>query len=225
MRSLKFAKVDFMRNRRQVRLTLLLVAIALYFGHSDKATGYLAGLLYLVFMVNVFCNVIFVNTGMQGTGFVLLLPGSVRHRICGRFLYGAVFLSATVVVYWIAALLTGIGHILSKQGIFLCLMALFIGIMVNNIEFVLFYLFGESKSQMTMSLLRILPPLCCFFIGFSIINNLESMVGASEMLLNILLWIESHLALCTAILFGLTIIITCVCILLSTAISERRDFA
>ena len=225
MRSLKFARVDLMRNRRNIKLILLLEVIALYFARSNMETGFIMGLIYVVFMGNVFCNTVFSYNSMQESGFLLLLPGSVKHRICGRFLFGVAYFMGAAFLYWVLALLIGIRNVLSIQGISICLIILLIGIMVSNIEFVLFYLVGETKSQMTISLIRVVPPLLFFFGGFYTMNHLGELAGAGGMLFGALLWVDSHLALCVVSLFVLAVIFTCACIRLCTAIISRRDYA
>lgn len=225
MRSLKFAKVDYMRTRRQVRLILFIIAISLFFAHGKNEGGYLAGMLYLVFIGNVFCNALFASYSIQGTGFVLLLPGDIRHRIRGRFLFGISYITTTGVIYWLLCILTGIRQLLSVQGNFLCLVILLFGIMVSDLEFTAFYLVGETKGQMTLSLLRVLPPLCFFFISFSLINHMTDVEEAGSMMLNALYWINDHMALCAAFLLGLVVVVTCACIKLCTMVTAKRDLA
>lgn len=225
MRSLKFTKVDYMRTRRQVRMILFIIAISLIFAHGKNEGGYLAGMLYLVFIGNVFCNALFTSYSIQGTGFMLLLPGDTKHRICGRFLFGISYITVTGVIYWLLCVLTGIRQVLSVQGNFLCLVLLFVGIIINDLEFAAFYLVGETKGQMTMSLLRVLPPLCFFFISFSLINHMTDVEEAGSAMLNVLYWINDHMALCAASLFGLLVAVTCVCIQLCTLVTKKRDLA
>lgn len=225
MRSLKFMKVDYMRTRRQVMMMLLIIVIALVFAHGKQDGGYLAGMLYLVFIGNVFCNALFGSYSTQGTGFLLLLPGDIKHRICGRFLFGISYISITGMIYLVLCMITGIRQVLSVQGIFLCMVLLFAGIIINDLEFTAFYLVGETKGQMTLSLLRVLPPLCFYFISFSLINHMTEVEEAGSVIMNILFWIDSHMALCIGTLFVLMVIVTYVCILLSTSFNSKRDFA
>lgn len=225
MRSLKFAKVDYMTTRKQIKLMLFIIAIALVFAHGKNDGSYLAGMLYLVFIGNVFCNALFVSYSTQGSGFVLLLPGDIKHRICGRFLFGISYISVTGMIYLLLCVLTGIKQVLSVQGIFLCMVLLFAGLIINDMEYAAFYIVGETKGQITLSLLRVLPPLCFYFISFYFINHVMDVEEAGSVMLNVLYWISDHMALCAALLFGLMVVVTFACIRLCTVVTEKRDFA
>ena len=156
---------------------------------------------------------------------MLLLPGDTGHRVCGRFLFGISYITITGVIYWLLCVLTGIRQVLSVQGNFLCLVILLFGIIVNDLEFTAFYLVGETKGQMTLSLLRVLPPLCFYFISFYLINHVMDAEGAGSVMLNVLYWINDHMEHCVALLFGLMVVVTCACIRLCTVVTEKRDLA
>ena len=225
MRSLKFAKVEYMTTRKQIKLMLFIIAIALVFAHGKNDGSYLAGMLYLVFIGNVFCNALFASYSTQGAGFVLLLPGDIKHRICGRFLFGISYISVTGMIYLLLCVVTGIRQVLSVQGIFLCLVLLFTGLIINDLEYTAFYIVGETKGQMTLSLLRVLPPLCFYFISFSLINHMTDVEEAGSMALRVLYWIHDNMAFCAAFLFGLLVVVTSACIRLCTVVTAKRDLA
>lgn len=224
MRALKFTKIDYMKTRKQGRLMLFILAIGLFFSRGEN-NGFLAGLVYTVFMGNIFINAVFAEFTMHNAGFLLLLPGSTWHRVSGRFLYGIGYEAALCIAYWLLATVIRGNLIFTVQSLPVCLAVMLIGIAMTDLQFMTFYLIGEIKSQYGMALVRVMFPLCFWIVGYGALNLIGDENEAGMALMAAYHWVNAHMALCGILTVGFVAVLTLISVWISAKACGRRDYA
>lgn len=224
MRSLKFTKIDYLKTRKQGRLMIFILVIGLCFSRGQN-NGFLAGLVYTVFIGSIFINAVFADFTMHNAGFLLLLPGSAWHRVCGRFFYGIGCEAALCTAYWLLATLVSGGRILLLQSMPVCLAVMLIGIAMTDLQFLTFYLVGEMKSQYAMALTRVAFPLLFWIVGYSVLNIIGEGSEAEMALMSAFNWVSDYMALCGMLMFGFVAALTLISVWISAKVCSRRDYA
>ena len=224
MRSLKFTKIDFMKSRKQGRLMIFILAIGLFMSRGAN-NGYLAGLVYTVYIGSIFINAVFADFSMHNAGFLLLLPGSTWHRVCGRFYYGIGSEAVLCIAYWLLAAVIRGNLMLSIQSLPICLIVMLSSIVMVDLGFMLFYLVGEMKSQYAMSLVRIVFPLLFWVIGYGALNIIGEDNEAGALLMSALYWVNDHMAMCGTLMFVFVAVLTSISIWISAKVCSKRDYA
>ena len=224
MRALKFAKIDYMKCRKQGRLMILILVIGLFFSRGEN-NGFLTGLVYTVFVGSIFINAVFADFTMHNAGFMLLLPGSVWHRVCGRFIYGIGCEAVLCTVYWLLAAVIRGDFIFAVRSLPICLAVMLTGIAMANLQFMTFYLVGEMKSQNAMVIVRIVFPLCFWIMGFGTLNLIGEENEAGMALMSAYNWISDRMALLGILMFGFVAALTFISIWISAKVCDKRDYA
>ena len=224
MRSLKFMKIDYMKNRKQSKLIIFILVIGLLMSRGAN-DGYLMGFIYTVYIGSIFIYAVFADFSMHNVGFLLLLPGSTWHRVCGRFLYGIGSQAVLCTAYWLLIALFNGNLMLPVQSLSIYLVIMLIGIVMTDLQFTFLYLVGELKSQYAMNLLRILLPMCLFFIGFFVMKDIGESGEIGNRLMSAGIWVQGHMALSVAAAVGFVAALTYISIWISAAICSRRDYA
>ena len=224
MRSLKFTKIDFMKSRKQGRLMIFILAIGLFFSRGEN-NGYLAGLVYTVYIGSIFINAVFADFNMHNAGFLLLLPGSTWHRVCGRFFYGISSEAALCIAYWLLAAVISGNLMLPIQSMPIFLLVMLSSVVMVDLGFMVFYLVGEMKSQYATSLVRIVFPLCFWVIGYGALNIIGEENEAGILLMSAYDWVSGHMTLCGILMFGFVAALTLISIWISAKVCSKRDYA
>ena len=224
MRALKFTKIDYMKTRKQGRLMLFILVIGVFFSRGEN-NGFLAGLVYTVFMGNIFINAVFADFTMHNAGFLLLLPGSAWHRVSGRFFYGIGHEAALCIAYWLLATVIRGNLIFTVQSLPICLAVMLIGIAMTDLQFMTFYLIGEMKSQYTMALVRVVFPLCFWIVGYGALNLIGDENEAGMALMAAYHWVSAHMALCGILTVGFVAALTLISVWISAKACSKRDYA
>lgn len=224
MRSLKFTKIDYMKTRKQGRLMIFILVIGLCFSRGQN-NGFLAGLVYTVFIGSIFINAVFADFTMHNAGFLLLLPGSAWHRVCGRFFYGIGCEAALCTAYWLLGTLVSGGRMLLLQSMPICLAVMLVGIAMTDLQFMTFYLVGEMKSQYAMALTRVAFPLVFWIIGYSALNIIGNENEAGIALMSAFNWVSAHIVLCAILMFAFVTALTLLSVWISAKVCSKRDYA
>ena len=224
MRSLKFTKIDYMKNRKQCRFMLFILAIGLFFSRGEN-NGFLGGLVYTVYIGSIFTSTVFYDFTTHNAGFLLLLPGSVWHRVCGRFLYGIGSEVTLCIAYWLLSAVVKGNLMLPVQTLPICLMVMMFSIIMTDLQFILLYLVGEMKSQYAMSLSRVLFPMIFFAVSFGAMNIIGEEEGEGISLMSAFDWVNDHMALCGILLVGFVAAFTYISIWISAKACYKRDYA
>ena len=224
MRSLKFTKIDFMKTRKQGRLMIFILVIGLCFSRGTN-NGFLAGLVYTVFIGSIFINAVFADFTMHNAGFLLLLPGSAWHRVCGRFFYGIGCEAALCTAYWLLAAVIKGNPMLPVQTFPIWLMIMMLSIVMTDLQFMTFYLVGEMKSQYAMALTRVAFPLLFWIIGYGALNLIGDENEAGMALMSAYNWVGNHMAMCGGLMAAFTATMTYISIWVSARVCSKRDYA
>ena len=224
MRALKFTKIDYMKTRKQGRLMLFILVLGLFFSRGEN-NGFLAGLVYTVFMGNIFINAVFAEFTMHNAGFLLLLPGSAWHRVSGRFLYGIGYEAALCTAYWLLAAVIRGNLIFTVQSLPICLAVMLIGIAMTDLQFMTFYLIGEIKSQYGMALVRVMFPLCFWIVCYGALNLIGDENEAGMALMSAFHWVSAHMALCAILMVSFVAVLTLLSVWISAKVCGKRDYA
>lgn len=203
---------------------IFILVIGLCFSRGEN-NGFLAGLVYTVFIGSVFINAVFADFTMHNAGFLLLLPGSAWHRVCGRFLYGIGSEVALCTAYWLLAAVIKGNPMFPVQNLPIWLMIMMLSIVMTDLQFMTFYLVGEMKSQYAMALTRVAFPLIFWIVGYSVLNIIGEGSEAEMALVSAYNWINDHMALCGILMFGFVVVLTLISVWVSAKVCGKRDYA
>jgi hypothetical protein len=103
-----------------------------------------------------------------------------RGAVIGGFLY----LAYSVQTYGLAlttpsknAFLTAVYCVLTGKAEFvslpMCLLTFAVGVVIITVQYIFFYLVGESKGAQLLSLVRMLPSMCFFFVSMKVIGEIQ----------------------------------------------------
>lgn len=176
MRAVHYMKIDYMLTRQQLRILPLLALVGVMMARSMKGVGVLVASAYLLFMAVVFATTPFGSCHRRNTGFLLLLPATVRERVMGRFLYGLSYMAA-VTLFCLggmgAAQLLGYEITRLTLGLFLCNVAA--GVFIIALEYLFFYLFGVGKDNWLYlgNLVKIAPAMAMYFLSMYVAGKMD----------------------------------------------------
>ena len=184
MKALYFAKIDYIKSRTQLYLILLIgIIVTAIMQMSDDMPGQV-GFIYGVFIAIVFATAPFGACTRKDAGFQELLPATTLQRVLGRFLFGFSLLLFGTCIGLVAAagsyLMTGRREMVPLP---VCLITFAIGLVIITAQYILFYLVGESKGAQLLSLVRMVPSMCFFFVSMKLIGEIQKNPAAAFALL------------------------------------------
>lgn len=175
MKALYFAKIDYFKTRKQLGMLLAITVLVMVIMQLSPDINGPVGFAYGIFLAIVFATTPFGNCTRKDAGFQQLLPATTLQRVTGRFVFGLSLLFVgmglglfTVAVY---GLLTGQSEMLPLP---ICLIALAIGMVFVTVQYIFFYLVGESRGEQFLSLVRMVPGLCYFFGSVKVMGEIQS---------------------------------------------------
>ena len=175
MKALYFAKIDYMKTRTQwyMMLSISVIVIVIMMLNSSSMVGQV-NFMYGVFIAIVFSTNPFGACSRKDMGFQQLLPATTFQRVAGRFLFG-MFLLLTGIGIGLAGtavycVLTGKAEFVSLP---MCLLTFAVGVVIITVQYIFFYLVGESRGAQLLSLVRVLPSMCFFFVSMKVIGEIQ----------------------------------------------------
>lgn len=175
MKALYFAKIDYIKTRTQLRVLLVITAVVMVIMLMSNDMTRQVGFMYGVFMAIVFSTVPFGNCTRKDAGFQQLLPATTLQRVMGRFAYGLSMLFMGIGIGLVAAagysMLTGQREMIPLS---LCLIIFAVGLILITVQYIFFYLVGESKGAQFLSLVRMVPGMCFFFGSVKVIGEMQN---------------------------------------------------
>ncbi len=185
MKALYFAKIDYIKTRAQwyMMLSISVIVIVIMMLNSSSMVGQV-NFMYGVFIAIVFSTNPFGACTRKDMGFQQLLPATTFQRVAGRFLFG-MFLLLTGIGIGLAGtavycVLTGKAEFVSLP---MCLLTFAVGVVIITVQYIFFYLVGESKGAQLLSLVRVAPSMCFFFISMKLIGEIQKNPAAAFALL------------------------------------------
>ena len=141
-------------------LSISVIVIVIMMLNSSSMVGQV-NFMYGVFIAIVFSTNPFGACTRKDMGFQQLLPATTFQRVAGRFLFG-MFLLLTGIGIGLAGtavycVLTGKAEFVSLP---MCLLTFAVGVVIITVQYIFFYLVGESKGAQLLSLVRMLPSMC-----------------------------------------------------------------
>lgn len=174
MKALYFAKIDYIKTRKQLYLLIVISVIVMAVMQVSADVTAQVGFVYGVFLAIVFSTTPFGNCTRKDAGFQLMLPATTLQRVTGRFMFGLTLLFigmgcglATAAVY---GLLTGRREMVSLP---ICLIAFAVGLVLITVQYMFLYLVGESKGAQFLSLVRMVPGMSFFFGSMKLAGEIQ----------------------------------------------------
>lgn len=222
MDCIKFAKIDFMKTLSQMKIMVIFLVIAFFFG--AKVDGYYWPVIYLGFGGILMATTPFFNEILAERGFFILLPAKAGSRMRGRYLFGTGFILACCMC---GAIIAGLASLYTKvmlQYFVPIILIIFSAVLVcNSIQFLIFT-FLNVKNAQVLSLIRMVIPFVVFFVGNGIseeiINNPEHMATTLAYMVQ---YIEQNIAIVSLVFFVGSILITILCCEISAWREVRKE--
>lgn len=174
MKALYFAKIDYIKTRTQLYVLLAISAVVMVIMRMNADVTGPVGFLYGVFLAIAFSVAPFGNCARKDVGFQQLLPATTLQRVMGRFAYGLSLLFigigiglATEAGY---SLLTGQRETIPLP---ICLIIFAVGLVLITVQYIIFYLIGESKGAQFLGLIRMVPGMCFFFVSINVMGEIQ----------------------------------------------------
>ncbi len=176
MRTIHYMKIDYVLTKQQLRIIPLLAVVGVLLARSMEEAGMLVACAYLLFVAVMFATAPFGICHRRNTGFLLLLPATVRERVTGRFLYGLSYIGGVTLLClggMGAAQLLGYEITRLTLGLFLCNAAM--GVFVIALEYLFFYLFGAGKDNWPylINLVKIAPGMAMYFLSVYVVGKMD----------------------------------------------------
>ncbi len=176
MRTIHYMKIDYVLTKQQLRIIPLLAIVGVLMARSMEEVGMLVACAYLLFVAVMFATTPFGICHRRNTGFLLLLPATVRERVTGRFLYGLSYIGGVTLLclggMGVAQLL---GYEITRLtlGLFLCNAAM--GVFIIALEYLFFYLFGAGKDNWPylINLVKIAPGMAMYFLSMYVVGKMD----------------------------------------------------
>ena len=239
MRTWKCTMVEMIRNKKSWYLAGIFVLIALMFcfrARQDE-NGFIVGMSYMLFAGTILATQSTVKT-REEEGFLLLLPATMGQRVRGKFLSGFLTMAVCSVSYTALAVIgsrvTGIGiegvlteMLGSAAAAWVCVAAVLLGTLVNDIQFLAGYLVNESSRSSTVTIVRVMIPMSFYFGVMFLTGWMERLPPESRAYENVnrgLLWFGGHRMAVWAVSVGFVLLFTTACIGISAAVCRRKDF-
>ncbi len=194
------------------------VFTALAFVLSLKMDSPYFAVLYMVFDAMVFTTVPFSQDQLSEAGFINMLPGTIRNRVAGRYLFAmSMLLIGTVLGVVIIAIDTLIIKVDTTYAFAVCTAFAGVGMMLCSLQYILFYAIGKGKSAQATNIVRIIPSFLMFF-GVSYLVDWVQDHPQTD-----LNWVYDNANLLAFGLVVIGLILYLIGILISSAIVSRRD--
>lgn len=216
MQAIKFLYVDILKSKVLVKVLFILIFIQFWmmkFTDSPLNTVY-----YMFFVAVITSTQPFIQEQTAEVGFINMLPGTIKMRVIGRYLYA---LSTVLMCMIICSLNLGIYALVSKElPPFVFEGTIFgasIALLFSSIQYIIFYALGKLKSQQLAGLIMMIPGFVMFFgVSFLASWMKENTVVVLEWLIDNHSLVVLLLTLCSvlSLLFG---------IILSTMIVNKKD--
>lgn len=217
MKSIKFTKIDFIMSRSQFKLLIIFILISLFIIVQSNDTMFI--ITYLNFGTLIISITPFTLESTAYCGFTNLLPAKVGDRVTGRYLY---FLFLTGIINIIGTLMIVFfdSYYLTGNNLFIYFIIIAFNIIIGSLQFLLFYVVGQFKSQQVMSLVRMVPGFLFFFImsGFS-----NKVTDNPELMTSLLKNIVESLNMIAYVSIAIAFFVFLLCIFLSTSICKKKD--
>jgi hypothetical protein len=221
MRVFSFFKTDCIMLMFQRKILALLIIITILLSVMQENPYW--GPLYMGFAGILLSTIPFGIKQKSDTGFLLMLPGTDRERVMGRFFFGIVLLFLCLLVGEMISLITiARGDNSLKKEFIMLVSFLAAGMIFVSLEYTILYLIGEIKSRQFMSIISMLPGFLFFFLGEWVFSSED---GGLERLYRYFLWISSHRVLSVGILFCFAALVFAAGIFISVQAVKKRDFA
>jgi len=224
MRAVHYMKIDYMLTKQQMRIMPLLALVGVLVARGMEGVGALVASAYLLFMAVVFATAPFGSCHRRNTGFLLLLPATVRERVVGRFLYGLSYIGGTTLLCLGGM---GVAQLLGYEitslmlGLFLCNVA--VGVFIIALEYLLFYLFAEGKDNWLYlgNIVKLVPAMAMYFLSMYVVGKMDEETYVVDRMEFLLRGIVSTglLALAAALLF------MALAAAVSVKVIGKRDYA
>lgn len=174
MRALYFLKIDYIKSRTQLYSCLGIGIVVIAIMQMSADTPGQVGFMYGVFIAIVFATTPFGACTRRDAGFQQLLPATTRQRVLGRFLFGFSLLlfgiGIGLVITALCYLMTGRREMVTLP---ICLITFAIGLAIITVQYIFFYLVGESKGGQFLSLVRMIPGMCFFFVSMKLMGEIQ----------------------------------------------------
>lgn len=176
MKALYFAKIDYIKSRTQLYkiLAIAVVVIVIMQLGNDSMKGQV-GFMYGIFMAIIFSTNPFGACTRKDAGFQQLLPATTLQRVAGRFLFGLSLLFVGVGIGLVSTaaycLLTGKDEFVPLS---VCLLTFAVGLVIITVQYIFFYLVGESRGAQFLSLARMIPGMCFFFVSMKVMGEIQN---------------------------------------------------
>lgn len=226
MKALNFMKIDFIKTKQQMwfaPIIMLIVTVIMTINGSSGEHSYNAATLFLypVFIAIVFSTIPFGACRREDAGFMLMLPATTRDRVVGRYLYGIALLMMAVITGVICIIgYVALGYRFSSVDLFMCLIGFSVAVLLIAAEYVFLYLFGENQGPQMLSLARMIPGMCYFFVGLNITSRLVEDPGA---VVDVIATFINHLGAISIVGAAVTIIVLVAAIELCVRVTEKKD--
>lgn len=152
-------------------LSISVIVIVIMMLNSSSMVGQV-NFMYGVFIAIVFSTNPFGACTRKDMGFQQLLPATTFQRVAGRFLFGMFLLLTGIGLAGTAVycVLTGKAEFVSLP---MFLLTFAVGVVIITVQYIFFYLVGESKGAQLLSLVRMLPSMCFFFVSMKVIGEIQ----------------------------------------------------
>lgn len=175
MKAFYFAKIDYIKSRAQLYMILAITVIVIVIMQlgGDSMQGQV-GFMYGVFIAIVFSTNPFGACTRKDAGFQQLLPATTLQRVAGRFLFG---LSLLLVGAGVGLASTAVYCLMMGKDEFVplpvCLLTFAVGLVIITVQYIFFYLVGESRGAQFLSLVRMVPGMCFFFASMKVMGEVQ----------------------------------------------------
>ncbi len=222
MRALYFTKIDYIKARTQLYLVMVIaVIVTVIMQMSTDVTGQV-GFMYEVFIAIVFATTPFGACSRKDAGFQQLLPATTLQRVLGRFLFGFSLLLICIGIG--LGIVAGLYLITGQRTVVplsMCLITFAIGLVIITVQYIFFYLVGESKGTQFLSLVRMVPGMCYFFVSMKLMGEIQkdptAAIAVIEKMggnLDSIGWVSAAVAF----------MVMAAGIVLCTKVTERKDY-
>lgn len=226
MKALHFTKIDFFKTKQQiwfVPIIMLVVAVIMVVNGASGEHGYNASTLffYPVFIAIVFSTIPFGACRREDAGFMMLLPATTRDRVVGRYLFGITMLLVAVVAGVIC--ITGymaLGYRFSSIDLFVCVIGFSVAMLLITAEYVFLYLFGEHQGPQMLSLARMIPGMCYFFVGINVSSKLTEEPDAVAYAMTTFI---EHLGTISIVGVAVALLVLAASVELCVRVTEKKD--
>ena len=224
MKAFYFLQIDRVMAKLQERLIWLFIAIALLLSIYQGNPYW--GPLYMVFGSMILSTTPFTISQVSNSGFLLMLPATIKDRVIGRFFYGLFLMIIALLFGGINAILVCVIKHIELSSVFLIFYIgiASVGLSMLSIQNTVLYIIGEFKSQQILAVVRMIPGFLLFIMGTIVMEIMEEETN-TEAVFSSILWINHHLMECAILLLLIGILVFLAGIFISVQVQKKRDFA